>query len=127
MSANNPYREDVKAWIDILQRSEPQHARGTWGKAYDSLHTALLHARKLRRYAAIPAAILAGAFVIFLHGSVWDLHDIYNLFIVEAVALLLLHFILTKVFVVLAYEDQVQTLLRYYGAQDVPLEEEAVQ
>lgn len=127
MTAHNPYREDVKAWIDTLQRSEPHDGRGKWGEAYDRLHVALQHARKLRRYSAIPAVVAAAAFVILLHGEVWDLDDVQMLFGMEALALLLLHFVLTKMFVVLAYEDQVQTLLRYYGAEDVALKEESLQ
>jgi hypothetical protein len=127
MSANNPYREDVKAWIETLYQHEPHHSRDTWGVAYEGLRTALLHARQLRRYCAVPAAILAAVLVIVLHGEVWDLQDAANLFGVEAIVLLLLHFVLTKIFVVLAYEDNVQTLLRYYGATDVPYEPEAIQ
>ena len=127
MSAQSPYREDVKAWMETLYQREPHHSRDTWGAAYDRLRTALLHARKLRRYCAIPAAVVAALLVIALHGEVWDIQDAVNLFGVEAIMLLLLHFILTKVFVVLAYEDRVQTLLQYYGATDVPYEPEAIQ
>lgn len=127
MSASNPYREDVKAWIETLYLHEPHHNRDAWGAAYDSLRVALLHARKLRRYAAIPAVVLAAILVIVLHGQVWDLQDALNMFGVEAIVLLVLHFILTKVFIVLAYEDSVQTLLRYYGASDVAFGPEAIQ
>jgi hypothetical protein len=127
MNPKQPNREDVKAWVETLYRREPQHDRRTWGEAYDGLHAALLHARKLRRYCTIPAALLAAVFVVLLHGRVWDFEDIRNLFAVELIVLTGLHFFLTKIFVVLAYEDGVQTLLRYYGAHDVPYEEEAIQ
>ena len=127
MNPNQPSREDVKAWLETLYRREPQHDRRTWGKAYDGLRVALLHARNLRRYCTIPAAVVAAAFVILLHGRVWDFEDIRNLFAVEFLVIAGLHFFLTKIFVVLAYEDSAQTLLRYYGAQDVPYEQEAIQ
>lgn len=119
--------EDVRAWIETLDRGEPDQPRNTWGGAYDRLHDALLYARKLRRYCAIPAVVIAAVTVITLHGRVWDFDDIRNLFGIELAAVLLLHFLLTKVFPVMAREDRVQTLLRYYGAKDVPHEEEAIQ
>ncbi|ANP44864.1 hypothetical protein [Candidatus Viadribacter manganicus] len=119
--------DDVRAGIDTLDRGEPDQARGGWGEPYDRLHDALLDARKTRRYCAIPAMLIAAALVILFHGRVWDFEDIRNLFVIELGAVLLLNFLLTKVFPVLAREDRVQTLLRYYGAQDVPHEEEAIQ
>lgn len=118
---------DIRVWMDVLDRAEPEHLRGKWGEAYDRLHDTLLNARKVRRYCAIPAVLIAAATVILLHGQVWDFDDIRNLFGVELMTVLLLHFLLTKFYPVLAQEDRVQTLLRYYGAQDVPHEDEAMQ
>ena len=119
--------DDVRAWIDTLDLGEPDQPRGGWGEAYDRLHDTLLSARKLRRLCAIPAILIAAGAVILFHGRVWDFEDIRNLFGFELCLVLLLHFLLTKVFPVLAREDRVQTLLRYYGAKDVPHEEEAIQ
>ena len=127
MSTANPTRAQVDAWIDTLDYSEPDRPRGIWGEAYDRLHMALLHARKIRRYCLIPAAIAAGILVIVFHGRVWDFDDIRNVFGIEGGLILALYFLLTKFFPVLARENRVQTLLRYYGAKDVPHEEEALQ
>lgn len=118
---------DVQAWLDKLERAEPHHARGTWIAFYDRLHDTLLRARKIRRYCAAPAAIVAAMTVILLHGNVWDLDDVRNLFLVEFLALGIVAFALTRLCPVLADESRVQTILRYYGAQDVPAEHEAMQ
>ncbi|QGZ95544.1 hypothetical protein [Terricaulis silvestris] len=127
MSLNNPTRVQVAAWIDVLDGAEPQHLRGRWGEAYDRLHTALRYARKVRRYSAIPSALIAVVLVIIFHGEVWDFDDIYNLLGLEMAVLFTGYFVLTKMFAVLAEENRVQSLLRHYGAQDVPHEEEAMQ
>lgn len=126
-STTNPTRTDIDAWIDTLDRAEPHHSLGAWREAYDRLRAALLQARKIRRYCAIPAAVIAGVLVIVFHGEVWDFDDIRNLFGVEGAVLFGFYFLLAKIFPVLGREDRVQTLLRYYGAQDVPHEEEAMQ
>jgi hypothetical protein len=127
MIAANPSREQVSAWIDKLDRAEPHGSRGSWSAAYDGLRVALLHARKIRRYCLIPSVIVAVAVIIFFHGEAWDGDDVRNLIIAQTSLLFLSHFLLTKMFAVLADEDRVQTLLRYYGAQDVPPEHEAMQ
>ncbi|MCX7359746.1 MAG: hypothetical protein NT015_16610 [Alphaproteobacteria bacterium] len=119
--------DDVRAWIDTLDRGEPEQPRLGWGESYDRLHDTLLYARRIRRYCAIPAILIAAGVIILFHGHVWDFDDIRNLFGTELCMVMLLHFALTKVFPVLAREDRVQTLLRYYGATDVPHEHEALQ
>ena len=73
--------------------------------------------------AALPVAIFAAVLVIVLHGEVWDWDDIRNLFVVEILTLMLVHFVLANSNPALQRERRIAALLRYYGAQDVADEE----
>lgn len=119
-----PTLAEVDDHIDVLDRAEPQQPQATWRRAFDALSEALWRARRVRRYCAIPAALLAAILVIVFHGEVWDFDDIRNLFGVELGLLLLIRFVLSKAFAVLEREDRVVALLRYYGARNLSIMDE---
>lgn len=120
---DGPTLAEVDGHIDTLDRTEP--TRSGWQPAFNALHQALGHARKVRRYCVIPAAVIAAALIIVFHGEVWNWDDARNLLAVELILLGGMRFAMTKVFAVLDREDRVQALLRYYGAKDLPYEDEA--
>lgn len=112
--SERPSARDIDTWIDRLDRAEP-HQSG-WREAYDRLDATWARARAIRRYCAIPAAIVAAIAVIVLHGQAWGFDDLQHLFSVEAAVLLLLFWIVAKLFPALDREDRISALLRYYGA-----------
>lgn len=117
-----PSHAEIEAWIDTLDRAEPHHVPAQWSEAYAQLLAALQHASKVRRYSAIPAAIVAALLIIVFHGESWGADDIRNLFGAELAALLSLNFLLEKLYPVLDRESRVRALLKYYGAHDMPSE-----
>lgn len=114
---------EVASLIDTLDRSEPHAPQMHWRAAYDTLETALRGTRRVRRYLAIPAAIFAAILVVVFHGEAWNFDEIRNLFVIEGLTLIALHFALSKIYAVLAREGRIAALLTYFGARDLPEEE----
>jgi len=114
---------EVASLVDTLDRSEPHAPQMHWRAGYDTLETALRSARRVQRHLALPAAIFAAILVVVFHGKVWDFDDIRNLFVIEGLTLIALHFALSKTYAVLAREGRIAALLTYFGARDLPEEE----
>jgi hypothetical protein len=114
---------EIEQCLDVLMHSEPHQAQSVWRRAFDLLAGDLWRARRIRRYCAIPAAIVAALAVVFLHGERWDLRDVGNLFCFEAIALGVAHLSVARLFAVLDREETVASALRYFGAHNLPLEE----
>jgi hypothetical protein len=129
-----PSLPQIEAWVDILDRAEPE--RAGWRTAFANLKEQLGKARSLRD---IPRRPVFAFFVIastihsvntWLSGGPGFLTWSFWLSLVAG-TLLLIYFIweavlLTRMLTVLALEERVAALLRYYGAKDVPLYDEAL-
>jgi hypothetical protein len=121
---SGPTLEEVDRHINVLDHAEPYTAQDTWRPSFNFLRATLLGARRVRNYCTIPAAIIAALLVVLFHGDVWDWDDFRNLLGLEAAAIFGLRIAMSSVFAALEREDRLQTLLRYFGATDVILDEE---
>ena len=121
-------RPQIEAWIDMLDRSEPD--RSGWRDAFDDLKRELMAARKIRDLGRLPVVV---AFLVLLVFDYVVARVILSLsqqspdsgaLLVCIVTVISWEFVVRRAFPVLDIEGRVAALLRYYGAKDVPQEEE---
>jgi hypothetical protein len=127
-----PSLAQIEAWVDILDRAEPEHSG--WRTAFASLREQLTKARRIRdivRRPIVASFTIASAVQVghswlsggstFLTWSFWlntaALTLMIMLLVWEAA-------VLPRAFPVLELEGRVAALLRYYGAKDVPQNDE---
>lgn len=131
MSNERITRTEVDRLVDTLDRSEPTQTG--WRQGFDRLKAALTSARRFRSFFRRPLMLLITVAVALnaahrLAPQLLNLPDTAPLALaIVAGALLLITEVVMRVrFPVLQLESRVQTLLRYYGAEDVKIEDEAV-
>lgn len=129
MSATPLTRAEIDRYVDALDRNEP--SQSGWRDAFDHLKPALDDARRIRRRFRLPIFVLLAASIalVFVHRISPGLLNMPGLWpqafaIACGLLFLVIEGVLRSLFPVLQQEDRVAALLRYYGAKDVPHEEE---
>jgi hypothetical protein len=120
-------REQIDAWVDVLDRAEPDQTG--WRTAFDRLKEELIKARRLRWLGRIPAVVgfcVLVALYLIEHALFWNPPGPVLGGGTSLIWILVLtwEFAVRRAFPVLEIEGRVAALLRYYGAKDVPTEEE---